>query len=465
MKTVNFLFILIFIVFGSCSSKFKKIEFLTPEEFKNQKIDSSSWWYPYFNDDLIFLLNKTLDNNPDLLILGNNLQKLYNSNKSVKYNNLPDLNLYLDSNRAKRNFIGFPFSDDPSSTIINNTFGLSLGINWELDLWGKLSSIRKLNEETIKKTESEYLFFKNSLIANLLKVYADVLEVNLRCKKLKEISDLNNDLSKYVKLQTKYGIVNTTDNNNQLIKSLTSEINQITCLKEKKEKLSNLETITSEFPGTLLNSLNLNDYNYFKDSILSNIPNIIPSKIINNRYDIKAAEHSLNESKLYKKIAKINKLPQFNINTNFGTSTDEFDQILNGDFTIWNLASSIIVPIFNQNSLRVEVKNKELDENIKLIEYLNTVIKAYQQLSIALNNEKYNKNITLKKNQILNLTKKNINRTKMLYNLGNVKKNVYLNEQILLALEEINNMIDLKLNFINRINLHLAAGGGFTQNE
>ena len=105
---------------------------------------------------------------------------------------------------------------------------------------------------------------------------------------------------------------------------------------ERKKILTNnltreMEVLLGLYPsGTLKTSDNLT-------KSLPEIPSNLPSEVIKNRPDIIASYNKIESAFANLDYAKKMKFPSFNLTGSVGTSTDDLNNLLDGDFSVWNL--------------------------------------------------------------------------------------------------------------------------------
>tara|TARA_B100000614_G_C14468365_1_gene461459 strand:- start:405 stop:914 length:510 start_codon:yes stop_codon:yes gene_type:complete len=82
--------------------------------------------------------------------------------------------------------------------------------------------------------------------------------------------------------------------------------------------------------------------------------------------------------------SKRNLFPSFSLTARGGTSASELSDILNGDFSVWNLGANITAPIFQSGRLRNNVKLKDSQLSMSEIEAVKIMIRAFSEVEQAL---------------------------------------------------------------------------------
>lgn len=116
----------------------------------------------------------------------------------------------------------------------------------------------------------------------------------------------------------------------------------------------------------------------------TNLPVSLPSKIIEQRPDVRAAEQQWRAANAQLGVAIAARLPQFTITGAYGGVASEFGQMFSHGGPFWNVIGDVSAPIFDGNGLL----HKERAADQALIQaasqYRSTVITAYQNVADSL---------------------------------------------------------------------------------
>ena len=114
------------------------------------------------------------------------------------------------------------------------------------------------------------------------------------------------------------------------------------------------------------------------------IPVSLPSKIIEQRPDVRAAEAQLHAANAQVGVAIAAMLPQFPITGSYGGNADQFAWMFRSGGPFWNLVGDITQPIFQGGTLlhRKRAANEALKQ--AAAQYQSAVITAYQNVADSL---------------------------------------------------------------------------------
>lgn len=110
----------------------------------------------------------------------------------------------------------------------------------------------------------------------------------------------------------------------------------------------------------------------------------LPSDLLNNRPDVRAAEYQLSAAGANIGAAKAQLYPTISLTGTAGyASTDLSDLFKSGAF-VWSLGPSLDIPIFDWGTRRANVKISETDQKIALSDYEKTIQTAFREVNDAL---------------------------------------------------------------------------------
>ena len=157
-----------------------------------------------------------------------------------------------------------------------------------------------------------------------------------------------------------------------------SELQKINQSIQSVKLLRDLEVILGKYPSSSL---------VISKTLPLSIPSVpagIPSELIERRPDVKAAINRMEAASYEHVQSKRNLFPSFSLTATGGTSASDLNNILNGDYSVWNLGANITAPIFQSGRLRNNVKLKNSQLSISEIEAAKTMIRAFSEVEQAL---------------------------------------------------------------------------------
>lgn len=469
MKKIIFLIMLLF--FGCASQKpiepNRVLDFDIPEQWEveiSQDLDFDQMWWNIFNDDnLNSFMIEFMDENISLEKAMLNTRKAKQASVIATGSILPSISISSGVVESEQNTAGIPtiFSallgqpSDEVTVFTQENYNLSLGTQWEIDLWGKLRQGRIATKQQYLSAKYFEDFLKLSLTAEASKLYFAIIEaeqvLNNASKKLKNAQTIfelyslryNKGSISIQAYQQSEIIFNATksDYNNKLL--------MVNSLKREARLL------VKDYPSTefLVNN------NFPKK--LPSIPNTLPADIVKRRPDLIAQQYNLLANKALDRQALLTLFPTFSLSGSYGGSSNDLEDLTNEDFSVWNKGLSVFVPIFNAGKLIANKKLTKSNREIAMLDFVNTLLTAYKEVENGFESD-------LISNQALEIINENIVLSENIYSTtfdGFVKGSSTF-EDAINANNALYDNLDLKarlekVRIEQRINLILALGGGF----
>jgi outer membrane protein TolC len=187
----------------------------------------------------------------------------------------------------------------------------------------------------------------------------------------------------------------------------------------------------------------------------------LPANIVRRRPDLVAAEKRLASS--YARVIESQRAlyPRISLTGSTGTSTDEFKNLLNGDYSVWNLVGNLLQPIFQGGRLRAGVDLARAREMESLALYAATVLNAYAEVEIALAAEEFlaEREEALRTATEQSLAARDLANDRYARGLTDLievleaQRRAFLSESQLIGVQ--------RARLDNRVDLYLALGGDF----
>ena len=191
------------------------------------------------------------------------------------------------------------------------------------------------------------------------------------------------------------------------------------------------------------------------------VPAGLPAQLLERRPDVIAAERNFDAAFHLVQSAKAARLPTISLTGAGGYETNEIIQKLALRPWVWSVGANMAAPLYTGGFLQAQVRVANENQKAALAMYGQTALQAFGEVEVTLTNERFLKEEAQDYAGVLqNVTRTlDIERTK--YHVGQVDLDPVLQLQAdQLGAKAVNTEIQYEL-LANRLNLHLALGGGF----
>jgi NodT family efflux transporter outer membrane factor (OMF) lipoprotein len=420
------------------------------------------WWTEFADTNLNHLVTEALNRNLNLSIAAANIRAAAAQAVSAGASLYPKADLSGDAARRKQNFIGLPIPGAGEGEVLStttSTYGVSLNISWELDIWGRIRAEQAAAYSQFQASQADYIGTQVSIAAQVCKAFFAVVT----SQKQLELAQATYENWKLSTDQVNQRYLSGISSSLEYRLSLSNLSLAQAALAANRAQLDitkrQLELLLKRYPSaSIITRNNLPQVN-------SEVPAGIPANIIARRPDLVAAERRLASADESLTSAKRALYPRISLTASGGTSTADLKNIVNGDFGIWTLAGNLMQPIFQGGRLRANIDFNDAQTKMAMSEYEKSVLNALAEVENALTNEYYlsEREKALKMAAEQSLGARNL--AEIQYSRGV--------SDFLTMLESARSAYDTESRYINarrerldaRIDLYLALGGGFDADE
>ena len=357
---------------------------------------TGKWWSMFNDPELEQFIDAILENSPNIKTIINN-RKIALQNAKINGSGVfPTLNPSLNSSKSQQNLSGFGFgeffsnmngsqdsigggsSDNEVVTFDSESYGLSLNLQWEIDVWGRVLNGRRAAFKEYESLDYELSYLAYSTIVRSTQTYFQAIEASEQLKIAQESYESLVRIRDLVEDRFKRGIKSSLDFRLAETSVSTAKIT----IEDRKNQLHslnrNLEIISGDYPAGILIS------NHELPDTIPEISAGIPADIITRRPDINALVLRVEAAGLNLSQAKRNLLPGLTLNGSVGTSAKKLEDILNDDNSVWSLSAGVVSPLFNGGKLKSAVKIQEsVVENAKQ-ELIQGLLLAFSEIETIL---------------------------------------------------------------------------------
>ena len=336
-------------------------------------------WREFFRDPVMQRLIETaLINNRDLRIAMLNIERTRAQYRIQRADLLPTINAAASSSAQR-----IPTGMNPplGQAYIDRQYSVSLGFtNYELDLFGRIRSLSEQALETFYSVEMDARAAQVSLIAEVAGIYLQLVAD-------RELLDITT--ATYRNRKGQYELVR-----NKFLSGVASqlEVSQAeSIMEEARSNVARYDTRVGQDENNLALLIgaplppDMPDVRKLsKVSMLADVPEGLPSSLLERRPDIKAAEHRLRAANANIGAARANFFPTISLTGSFGTLSADSSDLFTGRGETWSFLPSVTLPIFDtgRNIARLEVS--EADKQIAVAEYERAIQQAFREVADTL---------------------------------------------------------------------------------
>jgi NodT family efflux transporter outer membrane factor (OMF) lipoprotein len=346
----------------------------------------AEWWTLFHSPSLNRLVDQALKANPNLKAAQATLRQAQENVYAAEGALLPSVNANGSVVRQKTNGAQFGQANPGALFTLYNA---SVSVSYGIDIFGSarrtLESIGAQEEFEQFQLQAAYL----TLTSNVVTTAVQEASLQAQIAATREIIDVENQQLDMLQHQFSVGAV-----------SLSSVLAQKTALAQTRASLPVLEKqlalIHNQLAALAGNFPSQDSGTTFDLDALQlpqDLPVSLPSKLVEQRPDIRAPESQLHAASAEIGVATANMFPQLTISGSAGSVATAAGNLFTSGSRIWNAGIGLTQPIFRGGTLLHQRRAAVAAYDAAEAQYRSTVLSAFQDVANVLDALQFDANI------------------------------------------------------------------------
>ena len=342
-----------------------------------------------------------------------------------------------------------------------DTYALSAPATFEVDLWSKLKKASTAAWNEILQEEETRRTLAQSVVAEVINLYLEMQAVERRLQIAEQSIKAFRQSLQFVETRYQRGLTSVLD-----VRQARRVLAQAeTIVPQLEQELGiiqqQLSVLVGRYPKTQAPRKQPEDY--YKQ--LASVPPGLPSDLLWQRPDLRAAEARLKSLNEQIGVAKATRFPTITLTGRYGWSGLSLSDLLRKEFVVWDLAAGIAQPAFDAGRLKAAQREAEARYQQGVADYVKTVLDAFAEVERALLTRESQLDRRQREMRFLEEARATQQVAENRYVRGLVIYLDVLNAQITrFQAEDSLVQVDLAI-YSNQVALHRALGGGWGEPE
>jgi NodT family efflux transporter outer membrane factor (OMF) lipoprotein len=351
-----------------------------PQRLVDGRDIPAQWWTLFHSPALNSLIEDALKNNP-------NLQQAEAALRAAQENVYAQQGAYYPSVSAnftpsrQKDALGTVTSNAASGAGVYNLHTIQLNISYVPDVFGgnrrQVESLQALSDAQRFEREAAYLSLTSNIVA------AAVQEASLRAQiaATEKMVKLEQETLDLTKRQSELGAVPEAAVAAQLAVLAQTQAQ----LPPLQKQLAQQRDLIAALAGRLPSDMPHETFELSALQLPQELPLSLPSQLVRQRPDVRAAEENLHAASADVGVAVANMLPQFSLTAGGGSVATQLSDLFKSGTGFWNLAGGVTQPLFQGGTLLHRKRAAEATYDAAAAQYRATVIAAFQNVADTLN--------------------------------------------------------------------------------
>ncbi len=271
----------------------------------------------------------------------------------------------------------------PNRRIYINNFSLGAQLNWELDLWGRLSDETRAAYRDARASLADFEAAQLSLAGRVAQAWFGLIEARMQRELGERDTKARDNNLRVTERRYERGVASSLDVRLSRSALGSSQANLAFRQQAEKEAARRLEVLLGRYPAAELEAA----------SALPSLPPLAgagaPGDILARRPDLRAAEARMEAAGLRSVAARKQLLPRLTLTSQINTSGPDLSDVLDPERLAGNIASGLFQPLFQGGRLIANSKRAHAAAEASLLTYAQTALNAYQEAENAVGAEIY----------------------------------------------------------------------------
>jgi NodT family efflux transporter outer membrane factor (OMF) lipoprotein len=400
-------------------------------------------WLANFNDaELNALVAEALAHNPDLRVGATRVEQAAQYVELAKAALRPAINLFGSG--------GVNMGGGDALQI------LSLGVSWEIDLWGRLRYARNAAQETYASTQADFEFAQQSLAATTAKSWFVATETWQQQEISRDMVKAAEQLLALAEKRQQVGAGNEQDVAlaRANLGNFRDSAEQIRLAHE--QTLRALELLLGRYPATELKA------RHDLAPLPGPAPIGMPLETLERRPDLIAAERRVAAAFNRVGEAKAAQLPRLSLNASISAVSSDILQ-LQQDFSnpTGGAGARLMAPVYQGGALVTQTEIRTLEQKEAVANYARMALRAIGDVENALAAGKTSADRTQLLQRTVADNQRALELAQTSYRVGKIDLRSVQQQQLNVYVARLALLRVQSEQLAQRVNLHLALGGSF----
>jgi NodT family efflux transporter outer membrane factor (OMF) lipoprotein len=338
----------------------------------------AQWWTLFHSEPLDRLIRQALADSPSLAAAQARLRQAQENLNAEIGAVSPSVDAKLSAQRQRFSPAAIGQPNAPSTVF--NLYNASVGVTYTFDVGGgwrrELEAMRAQVDYQSFQLQGAHLVLTANIVTTAIK------EASLRAQMqaLQEIEALQQKELDIVENQFKLGGARRTD----VLAQRTQLVQVSATLLPLEKELAQTRHLLAVLAGKLPSEADLPEFTLETLELPQELPVSLPSALVRQRPDIRAAEALLHQASAQIGVATANLYPRITLSGSYGTQANSTADLFGPTTSIWNVGASLLQPLFHGGELTARRRSAIAAYDQATAQYRETVLQAFQNVADTL---------------------------------------------------------------------------------
>ena len=334
------------------------------------------WWTTFASDEVDRRVDQALAHSPTIASAQAALRQAQEKTNAARGSFFPSIDANASAQRGNANFFG---QLGPGQSVFN-VYNAGASVNYTLDLFG---GIRRGVEAQSALTDFQQFQLEGtylSLAANVVTTTFREASLRGQIQATEEIIGVYQQQLDLVEKQHEIGAKSLAD-----VLVIRTQVATVRAqLPALRQQLAATQTQLAVYLGQFPAQSELAAVDLDAVTLPHEVPVTVPSELVRQRPDIRAAEAELHQATAEVGVATANLYPQISLTGSYGSEALHTGDLFSGGSKAWGIGANLLQPLFHGGTLRAEKRAAEAGLDKAAADYETTVLGAFLNVADSL---------------------------------------------------------------------------------
>ena len=349
---------------------------------EEEKADWSGWWQRFDDPQLEALVDRALEDNLNVRLQLQRIREARASLGLADAERMPTLDAQAEATREREPQAASPVPELGGGT--DNLFSVTGMLGYEVDLWGGAARRSEAAEAALQESVFSHDAVRLNVVTDVVATYMDLRAAQQSLDITERTLESRAETMRLEQVRFEGG-----ETDELSVRQARSELEATRALlpqqRQRVDQLKNaLAVLVGMTPRELMGELDFGESQLSDVTLPDEVPEVLPSDLLQRRPDIRAAEAGLIAATAEIGQAEAARLPSLNLTAFGGSAAIDSDDLFSSEAETWGIGASVVGPIFDFGRNRARVDTAEALRDQAETQYRVTVNEAFREVRDAL---------------------------------------------------------------------------------
>lgn len=260
---------------------------------------------------------------------------------------------------------------------ISRSSGLNFGVSWEVDLWGRIEALQRLDAAQRRGSEADILAARLSLRSRVAELYWQIAGAQLQAQLVLQQAGIARELLEATRLRVREGKLAPIEIDRAVVSLQLTEVRLADLQADSRQARLQLALLLDQPPpGPPLLEARLPD-----DFPAAALPRATPAEVLARRPDVQRSRAQVDAALARLQVSEADRYPTLSFSGSLGSGGALLSDLLKNPMA--SLSSNLVVPLIDWRRLDLKREGSRTELELAALQLRETLARALTEIESA----------------------------------------------------------------------------------